>query len=65
VADGVNVKYDVYRIRTRITQAGSVVESGHFVDLRERETSKVRWERIDEDLSYDPNQLDRDVVAVD
>jgi type I restriction enzyme R subunit len=65
VADGVNVNYDVYRIRTRITQAGSVVEAGHFVDLRERETRKVRWERLDEDLTYDPNQLDRDVVAVD
>jgi type I restriction enzyme, R subunit len=35
------------------------------VDLRERETRKVRWERLDEDLTYDPNQLDRDVVAVD
>ncbi len=65
VADGVNVNYDVYRIRTRITQAGSVVEAGHFVDLRERETRKVRWERLDEDLTYDPNQLDRDVVAED
>lgn len=65
VADGVNVNYDVYRIRTRITQTGSVVEAGHFVDLRERETRKVRWERLDEDLTYDPNQLDRDVVAVD
>ncbi len=29
VADGVNVNYDVYRIRTRITEAGSKVESGY------------------------------------
>ena len=65
VADGVNVNYDVYRIRTRITQQGSVVEAGHFVDHRERDTRKVRWERLDEDLTYNPNQLDRDVVAVD
>jgi len=65
VADGVNVNYDVYRIRTRITQQGSLVEAGHYVDLRERETRKVRWEQLDEDLAYDPNQLDRDVVAVD
>jgi type I restriction enzyme R subunit len=65
VADGVNVNYDVYRIRTKITQAGSTVEAGHYVDLRERETRAVRWERLDEDLAYDPNQLDRDVVAVD
>ena len=66
VADGVNVNYDVYRIRTRITQGGSIVEAGHYVDRREREeTRAVRWERLDEDLSYEGNQLDRDVVAVD
>jgi type I restriction enzyme R subunit len=65
VADGVNVNYDVYRIRTRITQGGSVVEAGHFVDHRERETRAVRWERLDEELTYEANQLDRDVVAID
>ena len=65
VADGVNVNYDVYRIRTKITQGGSTVEAGHYVDRRERDTRAVRWERLDEDLSYEANQLDRDVVAVD
>ncbi|MFA7405747.1 MAG: type I restriction-modification enzyme R subunit C-terminal domain-containing protein [Pelobacteraceae bacterium] len=65
VADGVNVNYDVYRIRTKITQAGSVVEAGHYVDRRERETRAVRWEQLDEELTYEANQLDRDVVAVD
>jgi type I restriction enzyme R subunit len=29
VADGVNVNYDVYRIRTAITQAGSTVDAGY------------------------------------
>ena len=53
VADGVNVNYDVYRIRTRITQGGSMVEAGHYVDRRERETRAVRWERLDEDLTYE------------
>ncbi len=65
VADGVNVNYDVYRIRTAITQAGSTIDAGFFVDRRDRETREVRWERLDEDLSYAPNQLDRDVVAMD
>lgn len=65
VADGVNVNYDIYRIRTRITQGGSVVEAGHYVDRRERETRTVRWERLDEDFTYEAGQLDRDVVAVD
>lgn len=65
VADGVNVNYDVYRIRTKITEKGSQVEAGHYVDKRDRDTRKVRWEQLDEALTYDAKQLDRDVVAKD
>ena len=65
VADGVNVDFDTYRIRTDITEQGSTVEAGYYVDRRSRQTRNVRQERIDEDLTYTPNQLDRDVVAED
>jgi type I restriction enzyme R subunit len=65
VADGVNVNYDVYRIRTNITEAGSKVEAGYFVEKQERETRAKRWEELDEDLDYEARQLDRDVVAPD
>lgn len=65
VADGVNVNYDVYRIRTQITQEGSSVEAGYYVDKRDRETRAVRWERLDENFEYTANQLDRDVVSID
>jgi type I restriction enzyme, R subunit len=65
VADGVNVNYDVYRIRTAITEAGSKVDAGYYVEKRERETRKTRWEQLEDDFAYDPNQLDRDVVAPD
>ncbi len=65
VADGVNVNYDVYRIRTAITAAGSKVEAGVYVQKMERETRKKRWEELDDDFAYDPEQLDRDVVAPD
>lgn len=65
VADRVNVNYDVYRIRTQITQAGSKVESGYAIQIQERDTRKKRWQELDDDFSYDPNQLDRDVVAKD
>ena len=65
VADGVNVDFDTYRIRTDITEQGSTVEAGYAVDRRNRQTRKVRQERIDDDLTYTSNQLDRDVVAVD
>ena len=63
VADGVNVDFDTYRIRTQITDQGSTVDAGYFVDRRDRLTRKVRWEQLDEDLTYAPNQLDRDVIA--
>ncbi|WP_430231336.1 type I restriction-modification enzyme R subunit C-terminal domain-containing protein [Nitrosomonas communis] len=65
VADGVNVNYDVYRIRTQITEKGSKVESGYAVQIMERDTRKKRWEQLDDNFSYDPNQLDRNVVAPD
>ena len=65
VADGVNVNYDVYRIKTKITEQGSKVESGYYIDKRDRETRTTRWEKLEEDFEYDPNTLDRDVVAVD
>ena len=65
VADGVNVDFDVYRIRTDITEQGSTVDAGYYVDRRNRQTRKVRWEQLEEDLTYAPNQLDRAVVAED
>ncbi|HEX9369729.1 MAG TPA: DEAD/DEAH box helicase family protein, partial [Roseiflexaceae bacterium] len=63
VVDGVNVDGDVYRIRTAITSGGSTVESGFVVGRRNRQTRALRWEELDEDLTYGANQLDRDVVA--
>jgi len=65
VADGVNVAYDVYRISTKITGRGSRVESGFYVDKRDKLTRKVRWEQLNEDLEYDAKELDRSVVAKD
>ncbi|MDP9098682.1 MAG: DEAD/DEAH box helicase family protein [Verrucomicrobiota bacterium] len=65
VADGVNVGSDIYRINTAITQSGSKVEAGFFVDKRDRQTRRVRWEQLDEVLAYDASNLDRDVVAPD
>ena len=53
VADGVNVDFDVYRIRTEITEQGSTVEAGLVTKFRDRETRKTRLEKLDEDLAYD------------
>jgi type I restriction enzyme R subunit len=67
VADGVNVDFDIYKIRTKITAQGSTIEAAPGVTLahRERSTRAVRWEAPDEDITYTPEQLDRDVVSKD
>ncbi len=63
VADGVNVGYEVYRIRTEVTERGGKVEKGFYVDKRHRETRATRWQRLDEDLVYGAQDLDRSVVV--
>jgi len=63
VADGVNVGYEVYRIRTQVTEQGGKVEKGFYVDRRSKETRAIRWDRLDEDLAYAAKDLDRSVVV--
>lgn len=66
VADGVNVDFDVYRIRTRITEQGATIAAGQtgvYVDKRHKLTRRERLEFLNQDLTYASNQLDRDVVA--
>jgi type I restriction enzyme R subunit len=65
VADGVNVDFDVYRIRTRITEQGSTVEAGFYIDRRDRRTRARRWQQLDDELTYPAAVLDREVVAPD
>jgi len=65
VADGINVDCQTYSIRTAITQHGSTVGAHEQVGKMHRPTRKTRWEELDEDLTYGPHQLDRDVVAED
>ena len=65
VADGVNVPYEVYRIQTKISQGGSKVDAGYYIDRRDRLTRKLRWEKLDTALEYEAKELDRSVVAKD
>ena len=63
VADGVNVDFDVYRIRTEITERGGNVEAGYYVEMRDRATRAIRLEYLDDDLEYPASDLDRKIVA--
>ena len=55
IADGVNVGYEVYRIKTQITEEGSKIDAGFYVGKRDKLTRKIRWEQLDEDLEYVPD----------
>ena len=63
VADGVNVGYEVYRIKTEITEQGGTVEAGNYVDQRDKLTRERRWRQLDEDFQYTNKELDRSVVS--
>jgi type I restriction enzyme R subunit len=64
VADGVNVGFDVYRIKTKITEQGATLEGepGLFIPHRDRRTRKERLKEVSDDVTYAASQLDRDVV---
>jgi type I restriction enzyme, R subunit len=65
VADGVNVGYDVYRIKTEIGEQGGQVDAGFYVDYRDKATREVRWSQLEETLEYTAQDLDRSVVVRD
>lgn len=66
VTDGINVDFDVYRIRTRVTEQGATIEAGDtgvYVDKRNKLTRAERLQLLSQDMTYTANQLDRDVVS--
>ena len=65
VADRVNVDFDVFRIRTEITESGGTVPADFVTEFRDRETRQLRLEKVDEDIDYSAAELDRKVVARD
>lgn len=65
VIDGVNVPFDVYRIRTQITEQGGVIEAKTVVPIRDRKTRAQRYEELDDDYVYTGSALGYDVIAED
>jgi len=64
VADGVNVGYEIFRIRTQVTEQGGMVESAKFeVPVRDRRTRIIRYKKLDADLQYSKQELDRSVTT--
>jgi type I restriction enzyme R subunit len=65
VADGVNVGYDIYRIKTEVSEKGVTVKAGHDYQKRDRLTRAKRWETQEAEETYQKTQLDRSVVVPD
>jgi type I restriction enzyme R subunit len=63
VIDGVNVPFEVFRIRTEIGERGGRVPSGFTVPKRDRHTRRQRYEELSDDLIYAAAELDRSVIA--
>ncbi|MFF4814558.1 DEAD/DEAH box helicase family protein [Kitasatospora sp. NPDC001309] len=63
VADGVAVDYTTYRIRTQITEEGSVIPVDTHVPIADRRTRQRRYEELDEDFAYGANQVGSDVIS--
>ncbi|MDR0523424.1 MAG: DEAD/DEAH box helicase family protein [Candidatus Methanoplasma sp.] len=66
VIDDVNVgREGTYLIQTKIGTDGAIIAGGtleSIVEKRDRLSRKKSWEQLDEDLEYEPLQLDKDIV---
>lgn len=63
VADGVNVGFEVYRIKTEVSEKGGLIEADFPTPHMDKRTRKVRYEKLDEDLEYQSKDLDRSVTV--
>lgn len=63
IIDGVNVGEDEFIIETKISSKGGFICKQN-IQKRERLSRKTRWEQMDEDFTYEPAQLDRDIVNI-
>jgi type I restriction enzyme R subunit len=63
VADGVNVDFDVFRIRTELGEKGGTIPAETVVPKLNRTTRRQRYEALDDDLTYSGKQLGRSVIS--
>ncbi|RSN23360.1 restriction endonuclease [Amycolatopsis sp. WAC 04169] len=66
VADGVNVDFDVVRMRTDLREKGAAtIEAGTTVRVKDRKTRRQRYQELADDFTYTTGQIGRSVVTVD
>jgi type I restriction enzyme R subunit len=62
VADGVNVDYDVLRIRTEVGEQGGSIPANTPVRIVDLHTRRERYEQLDTSLDYSGDQIGRSVM---
>lgn len=63
VVDGVNVGFEVFRIKTRVGDEGGIVDASYHVPVRDRRTRAIRYKQLDADLPYTKQELDSSVTV--
>ena len=61
IVDGVNVGEDIFLIETNVGKNGGHLMK-QLIEYRDRLSRAKRWKQLDEDIHYQPTQLDRDIV---
>lgn len=62
IIDGVNVGFEVFRIKTKISEQGAVINGEFSVPKRDKRTRKEIYETLDDDLEYEKGDLDKKVL---
>ncbi|MFD0203538.1 MULTISPECIES: DEAD/DEAH box helicase family protein [Saccharothrix] len=62
VADGVNVNYEIMRIRTEVGEQGGSIPANTPVRIVDLHTRRERYERLDTTLDYTSDQIGRTVM---
>ena len=65
VAAGVNVNYDVYRIKTELSKQGAKVDKGFWQKTQDKATRRKTAWQLDDDFEYQSEELDRAVQTPD
>lgn len=63
VIDGVNVDCEIFRIKTKVSEEGGLIEKGFSVPIRDKKTRKTIYQSIDEDIEYKSKDLDITVIV--
>ena len=63
VIDGVNVDCEIFRIKTKVSEEGGLIEKGFSLPVKDKKTRKTIYQSIDEDIEYKSKDLDRTVTV--